>query len=280
MPPKGDEVAKDLAVAALRRWRSEGADPCNKAHIEAYMVLRQSTSRPRFEQFWSVVGNQENVMETGARLTSDFIITSKSNFPGKLPQWLKEDLVSEEELRRDYDIREDVDLGSVYVCDPSADRSRLGKRTKVVAFFQKYARKSKVKAKDVMAERLDGEGTGNIGARVQNEGSRSASTTEPQADSGSHGQKEAPREQASAKRARLLRAMDSDEKEHAEEDTLETLIEKMKLARDAGNFVGSAGSVHFWSNQVGIEHTCDCCKCSCVHAQSFFIVKKRRSCCS
>ena len=81
--------------AALRRWVNEGwsdVEPNNKDHQAAYILARQTSSRPRASQVLKILAKQKQVVERGHELAITFWTAPNGNFPGcprTWPGWLK-----------------------------------------------------------------------------------------------------------------------------------------------------------------------------------------------
>ena len=61
-----------VAAKNLRRFAAEGVDHKNPSHVAAYLLLRQSNSRPKAQQIWDLVAKQRSELSRSARMSARF----------------------------------------------------------------------------------------------------------------------------------------------------------------------------------------------------------------
>jgi len=118
-----------MILRNLRRMAGEGVDHKNEAHVQAYMVARQTTARPRPAQILAIVASSKVTVSSTTRLSSDFWLVPRDNFRATPPPQVMKAMVSEQELRQTHKVP--VDTRLVDMCCP---RELLGPRVKTVRF--------------------------------------------------------------------------------------------------------------------------------------------------
>ena len=134
-----DGLSKQRIQASLRRMAGQGVDWRNPTHVSAYLLARQQTDRPKPEQILAIAQQSQVTMQDGTRLTRDFYLVPRNNFPDKCPPWLQEFLVTEQELRDTHKVPDDTDLAAVFIVDGSCELKRLGKRVTRLSFEQSFS---------------------------------------------------------------------------------------------------------------------------------------------
>lgn len=254
--------------AALRRWQREGVavDSKNATHIAAYRLARQANDRPRSEHVLAIIASQELEHRSGAKISSDFLLVPRGNFPTGLPTDIAMWHVSEADIRSGYQVPQDVDFGTAWIVDAGCPRSGLGRGVKTISFQEILARVSRagvdacgsgepVPPSPVELPAVAPPESGDLvapGTAASAPGSVDsvalvAAASTPGSDTGG----------PPSKRARVLRMMGSDDGITAEEleaASWEQLLGKVRSAARLGQMFstdpGASGTVHFWSNQV------------------------------
>ena len=88
----GTASAVKNAQDALRRFRRENyaLDPSERSHIEAYLLARRDSQRPRAEDVLKILSSKKDTHEKGCRISSRFHMVSASLLPKRLPANLAE----------------------------------------------------------------------------------------------------------------------------------------------------------------------------------------------
>jgi len=268
-------------MANLRRWASEGVDANNPAHVNAYILARQMYARPRAEQVLALAASETTSHTTGAELSQSFTLIPKWNFgtpggpPVEMPEWLSEWIVTEEELREDYEVPDDFDLSAVFLCDGGVDTTGL-KRVKTYVFKEKLETRMKGSSAGRQPTVSQTAPAGALPLRPTKRepgccAPDSASSAAARPDSASSaaarpparlalqaGSAEEPPEVPS-KRQRVLKAMLSDDgqsvpPEDQEAAAVGELVNKVKKAAAQKLFYSadtfSSSTVYFWCQQV------------------------------
>ena len=95
----------------------------------------------------AIIDSGKTTHSSGSRLSSEFVLVPRVNFVGSVaPEWVKEWIVPEEELRANYEVPYDSDFSAFFVCDGGVPKSGLGKRLKKISFEEQISRV--IKAKD------------------------------------------------------------------------------------------------------------------------------------
>ena len=123
-----EDISLKSIAASLKRWAAHGLEHDNPDHIAAYRLARQSHKRPRVDQVIAILESQKTEHRSGARMSREFVLAPRSNFPKGLPAALMEWTVSEEALRDSQDVPIDSDFTTVYIFDGNVPRSALGKQ--------------------------------------------------------------------------------------------------------------------------------------------------------
>ena len=213
-------------------------------------------------------------MQDGVRWTIEFYLVPKANFADKRPPWLQEFLLTEEELRRNYKVSPHTELSVVFVVDQACELKRLGKRVGRLAFEQSFSHRLSVQGAGSVAPPSDEEPDETPAA--------ASATATPGAalvpgialaSSGGAGPRSAledgvaPPVSAGAapevvtgppsKRQRVLKMLQSEEKEPVEEreaGNLEELMHRIKKAAKAKLLwavdATNSATVHFWCGQA------------------------------
>ena len=134
------DVGHREAGRALKRWQQEhGFNPMDDAHINAYKLARQASKRPTPEKVWNIVKSAQLSQKTETKLTTDFYLVPKGNFPHGLPQALIPFLIQESSLRKEFQVPVDTNLQAVYIIDKAVKRESLGLKVKNVHFSHSLA---------------------------------------------------------------------------------------------------------------------------------------------
>ena len=64
------DMVPSRIAANMRRMKDKGVDEKNPAHVQAYLVARQQTARPRPETILRIAKSAETKFKTQARMTS------------------------------------------------------------------------------------------------------------------------------------------------------------------------------------------------------------------
>ena len=99
-----------------------------------------------------IVQDSNVKVSESASITTKFFLAPKTNFAGGVPQRLQEFVVSEEEIRRNYQLAADSDFSAVVIFDSSTPRELMGKRTSEVAFTEKTGTQAKIRRVDLADE--------------------------------------------------------------------------------------------------------------------------------
>ena len=106
-----------MAKEALARWRRDGIllDENNTGHVDAYLVVKQRTTarRVRPAAVLEVLASTADVSESFAQLSTEFIVTQKSQFPNGVPKAMIQFLVTADEIALNYKQVNDLDLEDV-----------------------------------------------------------------------------------------------------------------------------------------------------------------------
>ena len=129
-----DTLSKSRINANLRRMAEHGVDWRNPLHVSAYLLARQQTDRPKPEQILAIAKQSQVNMSDGTRLSIEFYLVPRTNFPDRCPPWLQDFLVTEKELRETHTVPDHTDLSGVLIVDQSCDLKRLGKRVGKLSF--------------------------------------------------------------------------------------------------------------------------------------------------
>lgn len=276
------EMLPARIAANMRRMKDKGIDERNPAHVQAYILAREKSSRPRAEAVLAIIASQEVKHKASARMTTEFVLVPRANFPQGAPKWLEEWLVSDSELRSTCRVPEDTDFSAVFVCDGSVPRTHLGKRVRTMAFDDVVEHISRSKTGGASAD--DGgddgsepeAGAASASAAAAGAAPAAAAAAPASAAPGSAAEAPAPAPGAASaaatpgatptsvaegppsKKARVLKMLHSEEApKHDEEEeatTLETLLNKVRDAVKAKLFWSpdpvAANTVHFWATQV------------------------------
>jgi len=146
-----------MILRNLRRMAGEGVDHKNEAHVQAYMVARQTTARPRPAQILAIVASSKVTVSSTTRLSSDFWLVPKDNFRATPPPQVMKAMVSEQELRQTHKVPVDTQFAGTYIVDMCCPRELLGPRVKTVRFEEALSHgvSENVMPRSAAAELLD-----------------------------------------------------------------------------------------------------------------------------
>lgn len=234
------------ARRALKRWKDQhGLDPNNKEHVAAFQLCQHTHQRVSAAMVLAVLEEAEVKNEKGVTMETPFYLVPKKNFTGDLPAAVKEYMLTEGELRKEYDVPEDSDFSAVWIVDQAAERTALGTRVVVVRFKDsttiqmKHKRGMPIIAKPVAEEDTGSPQKDTAGAASSSEKPTQAPTTAAAAPASSSAAAapadtdSAPELAPPSKRAKVLKMMNSDETvegktEEQEAAVLEKVIRKIK----------------------------------------------------
>ena len=258
-----DNPFDKAVVLALQRFARAGHDvqPNNRDHIQAYVVARQTSNRPRAEQVLAILRGAKAKVISGVRLTQEFALVPSSNIQGPVPDWLSDFIVTEEELRKNYRVPPESDFSNFIIVDGNGPLNRLGKRIRKIAFEEvaEFSMSSKGLADSDAPGGQPEAPEGGTGRQPPAPASPPISEVPPVKRLAAAAQApdaEGAVVQASNKRQRVLKMMQSEEAppEEAEASMLEDLVNKLKKAAKSKHFYSpdpaNSSTVAFWSQQV------------------------------
>ena len=152
-----DKQSLKAAHLALARWQREGhaVDAKDQAHVEAYLLARKESQRPRVDAILETIGSQRNMHEKGCRITSQFYIVSESQFVCGIPPSVAACRVNLQELLDRYDCG-DTDFTGMALFHKNADVKLLPPWTHEVSFYKKSStlKRHKVGPRSSLSRRL------------------------------------------------------------------------------------------------------------------------------
>lgn len=129
-----ESLAPARIAANMRRFAVDGIDHRNPDHVAAYLLARQSTTRPRSEQIVAILESMKTKSEVGFQLSSEFWLVPKGNLNDEEVKMLGDYIVSEEELRETGAVPVETDLSAVYIVEANCPRESLGHGIKKMSF--------------------------------------------------------------------------------------------------------------------------------------------------
>ena len=247
-------------AANLRRWSSEGIEPLNREHQQAYLLARSKWKRPKVEQVLAILREQTATHTSSAAVASEFYLVPREAVdPARPPAWMAEWAVTEKFVRDNYVVPEDVILDTWILVDGGCPRHLLGKGVKSMKFDEILSKTLVIPPERgaASAPAPDPSQVGAAEAGPRNEvPSAASSATAPANRDVPRGQQRAAEvpaiTQPPSKRQRVLKLMHSDEAkdpEDREAESLESLVQKIKRAARHGEIYCAAftqmGTVHF-----------------------------------
>lgn len=255
-----ENLSQKRISANLRRWADKGLDHKNPAHVSAYLLARQQSTRPTPSQILAILGQSQVSTASTARLTTEFMLVPKGNFGGDAPGWLQEFLVPESELRRNYRVPAHSDFSAVFVVDPSCPAERLGKRVARMAFEQTFSQTLTAEGSADAPPSPTGEDEADYAVLPDTTSVHPRSGSSLGTESSSSGTATAPVRPAEgppSKKQRVLKLLVSEEhlpSEEVEAQTLEDLIQRIKKAAKSkllySEDPANSATVHFWCKQA------------------------------
>ena len=135
-----ESLAPARIAANMRRFAIDGIDHRNPDHVAAYLLARQSTSRPRSDQIKAILESMNTKSEVGFHLSSEFWLVPKGNLNDDDVKRLGVYIVSEQQLREAGGLPVDTDLSAVYVVEACCPREHLGLGVKRMSFRESFNR--------------------------------------------------------------------------------------------------------------------------------------------
>ena len=74
----GADTPYEAVCIAANMRRMKGVDDKKPAHVQAYLVARQQTARPRAETVLAIAKSQGTKFNASARMTSKFVLAPRS----------------------------------------------------------------------------------------------------------------------------------------------------------------------------------------------------------
>jgi len=135
-----ESASKARIAANMRRLAEYGIDHRIPEHVNAYLVVRQSTARPRPEQILAAIASSRDTHSQGADFGETFVLVRKRHFPEGLPAGLQAWAVSESEVREEYHVPVGTDFTNFYIFGKNTPTADLPKRTKELRLFEALTR--------------------------------------------------------------------------------------------------------------------------------------------
>ena len=129
-----ESLAPVRIAANMRRFAEHGIDHRNPEHVAAYLLARQTTTRPRPEQILAILNSGKTVSEAGFELRSDYFLVPKGNLNDQEAEALGRYVISEKQLRQTCAVPAETNLSMVWIVDASCPREHLGPGTKKMYF--------------------------------------------------------------------------------------------------------------------------------------------------
>lgn len=131
-----DKSCHAAIAQSFRRWKREGHDFDwrNPAHVAAYQLARESSTRPRPQDVLRILATNRMTHESAAKFSVEFWLVPRSNLSDTPPQQVLDNIISEQELVDNYALPADFDFSSVWVVDMICPRSLLGPRVRKMGF--------------------------------------------------------------------------------------------------------------------------------------------------
>ena len=123
------------AQIALKRYQTDGcaADPHSNDHIQAYLQLRATAGCVSAETFMKYLASRISNAKHGANAEDQYWAVPKQNFPDGLPDKLKANVVSEEDLVQAQILGGGTfDFEGFYILDQDVPRQGLGRNVKLL----------------------------------------------------------------------------------------------------------------------------------------------------
>ena len=120
LTPGANDQQLNQARLALARWRRDGAEVCpdSRQHLEAYLLVRKTTPRPRLEKVLAAIASSRATCAQGAMISIKFYLVRRNDFPTGVPEMLQQHLVDV----RDIEERFDVGDTNLEMCSSSTRR--------------------------------------------------------------------------------------------------------------------------------------------------------------
>ena len=113
------QPSEKAALQALQRWVRNGADlQIDRAMIQAYLLVRTKTKRPKLEDVLATHGGQRTKQESGLRMKRTLVLVPKANFPyGLVPTEAVKWVVDPQNFVSGFEFAAQVDLTGMHVFD-------------------------------------------------------------------------------------------------------------------------------------------------------------------
>ena len=93
-----ESLAPQRISANMRRFAEHGIDHNNPEHVAAYLLARQTTTRPRPEHILSILKSAKTTSQMGFELCDDYFLVPKGYLTEEEVRALGSYVVSEEQL--------------------------------------------------------------------------------------------------------------------------------------------------------------------------------------
>jgi len=129
-----ESLAPQRISANMRRFAEHGIDHNNPEHVAAYLLARQTTTRPRPEHILSILKSAKTSSKMGFELCDEYYLVPKGNMTEEAVHALGRYFLSEEELAKRATSPHDTNLSAVWIIDGSCPREHLGPGIKSMFF--------------------------------------------------------------------------------------------------------------------------------------------------